>query len=238
MKCKNCNNELLKDSVFCEYCGMAIKTVDEDSKIFESEIFQNISKGEDGIYRWAYEVNMWTNPTILITLIKVLSTAAALPILLVTLLSLFEQGVGEAIEAFKAISAPVFLIMGIIFIIAYLLVAIMNGGKYCVVFELDNKGVKHIQMQRQFKKAQVLGLITALSGSNLSTMGAGLLASSKKSSYSKFSKVKSIVSKKSRNVIYVNEELEHNQIYVSREDFDSVLEYLKKYCKNAKFKVK
>ncbi|HZJ83607.1 MAG TPA: hypothetical protein VFD57_07340 [Clostridia bacterium] len=195
-------------------------------------------KEEKGIYRWTYEMNMWTNPTIIITLAKVLLLGAAVPILFVTLLALFEQGLGEAIEAFTAVSIPVVLIIGVLFAIAYPIVGIINGGKYCVVFEMDEKGVKHIQMQKQFKKAQVLGMITALVGTNPTTTGIGLLAASKSSSYSEFSKVKSIIAKKSRGLIYLNENLERNQVYVAKEDFDYVLDYLLNHCPKAKVRVK
>ncbi len=190
-------------------------------------------KKEEGVYRWTYEVNMWTNPTILITLLKIVAFGASVPILLVTILALIEDGLGQALEAFLGVLGPVSLLMGILLILAYLLVAIINGGKYWLVFEMDEKGVRHIQMQKQFKKAQVLGMITGLAGRTPTTIGIGLLAASKKSSYSQFSKVKSIRAKKSRQVIYVNESLERNQIYVAAEDFDEVLDYLVSHCKKA-----
>ena len=193
---------------------------------------------KDGIYRWTYEVNMWKNPVILITLLKVLSFGASVPILLVTVLALFEGGLADALKALVGVSVGVVLTIGFLLALAYPLVAIMSGGKYCMIFEMDQKGIKHIQMQKQFKKAQVLGIITALTGTTPTTTGIGLLAGAKQSSYSRFSKVKSIRAQRRRQVIYVNERLEHNQIYVPAEDFDQVLDYLVSHCKQARVRVK
>lgn len=193
---------------------------------------------KDGIYRWTYEVNMWKNPAILITLLKGLSFGASVPILLVTVLALFEGGLADALKALVGVSVGVVLTIGFLLALAYPLVAIMGGGKYCMIFEMDEKGVKHIQMQKQFKKAQVLGIITALAGTTPTTTGIGLLAGAKQSSYSRFSKVKSIRAQRRRQVIYVNERLERNQIYVPAEDFDQVLDYLVSHCKQARVRVK
>lgn len=124
-------------------------------------------------------------------------------------------------------------------IIAYIIIAVLNGGKYCVAFEMDEKGIRHIQMDKQFKRSQVLSMITVLAGAlanNPTAMGAGLLANAKKTSYSQFSKVKNIKAKRNLNIIYVNESFERNQIYVSREDFNSVYDYIAKRCKKANIK--
>lgn len=238
MKCKNCNHEILKDGLFCEYCGVAIPSIKKRIATIEMEPFKTISEGKDGIYRWVYEMNLWTNPTIIITVIKVFSLATAVPILVVILSGLFRGGLEEALEAFMVMAPPTILVVSILVGFAYVIVTLINGGKYCVVFEMNKKGIKHIQMEKQFKKAQVLAAITVLLSRSLTTSGAAILAGSKNASYSQFSKVKTIVAKKKRHVIYVNENLEHNQIYVSDEDFDGVLDYLKIHCINAKVKVK
>lgn len=203
----------------------------------DNNFSKNISLGNDGIYRWSYEMNMWKNPTILITLWKVFFIGGMFPVLLVTVLELFEQGFSDAVNVF----IPMFLgMIGIItglIVLAYPIAAILNGGIYQVVFELDSLGVRHIQMESQFKKNQVLAMITTLAGTlanSPSTAGAGLLAGSKSSSYSEFKQVKKIVSNQKRHVIYVNESLDHNQIYVNNEDFEAVKNYIIEHCDNAK----
>ena len=233
MKCISCSKEIKDGSVFCEFCGsqqLEVSLLDESKEI---------SKGKDGVYRWVYELNMWTNPGLLITLLNVVLLATAFPTLLVSLLELFERGFSEAIEAFVTVGGFAGGIMVGLAIIAYIIIAVLNGGKYCVAFEMDEKGIRHIQMDKQFKRSQVLSMITVLAGAlanNPTAMGAGLLANAKKTSYSQFSKVKNIKAKRNLNIIYVNESFERNQIYVSREDFNSVYDYIAKRCKKANIK--
>lgn len=200
------------------------------------QLSPGVTRGADGVIRWTYDMNMWKNPTILITVWKVLMLAALAPALLVSLLAIGD-GVAEAIGLFAKVALYTAGIVTGLMVIAYPIVAIVNGGKYCVVFEMDSFGVKHIQMQKQFERSQVLSMLTVLAGAaggNIQATGAGLLAGSKQSSYSKFAKVRSVVVHAKRNVIYVNENLEHNQVYASREDFEAVLEHILGKCKKAK----
>lgn len=108
---------------------------------------------------------------------------------------------------------------------------------YCVLFEMDEKGVAHIQQENQAKKARWLSWVIVLLGvmsKNPTTAGAGLLAGSRTQMYTGFDKVKSIEAGRSRNVIKLHALLNHNQVYVRREDFDFVLEYIKTHCEGAK----
>lgn len=262
MYCKHCGKQIKVDSQFCEYCGSQLKkTVMESSKMLEEDTpvlqmqkaeakKQNISlqqqekysfspsivEGQDGIIRWSYGMSMWKNPTILITVWKVFMIGAMFPVLLVTFLTLFEDGLVEGFTMFFKMLVLMGGIMTGLVLIAYPIVAIMNGGSYQVVFELDSKGISHIQMEKQFKKNQVMAFITVLAGlasGNLQEAGAGLLAGTKQSSYSDFSKVQKIIANKNRHVIYVNESLQHNQVYVAKEDFDQVKAYIVAHCKKA-----
>ncbi len=238
MNCNHCNKKISKDSKFCEFCGTPVvveKSSHSQPKKYKKRVFsKNIVLGKDGIYRWTYRMNMWKNPTIMITLWKVFFIGGMFPVLLVTGLEIFEQGFLDAVSVF----IPMFLgMIGVVtafVIIAYPIVTVMNGGSYQVVFELNDKGVHHIQMKKQFKKNQVMAMITVLAGvatGSPQTAGAGLMAGSKESSYSEFKNVKKIVAKPSRHVIYVNESLDHNQVYVAKEDFEQVKAYIINHCK-------
>ena len=256
--CSNCGEKISEDSLFCELCGTKIinkikdDSIDEDSNNIEKKtqtkmkteeqnlqeiVSKNIIKGTDGVYRWNYEMNMWKNFTLLITLWKVFMLCGSLPIVFVGVLELFENGLVDAVTVFVPMIITTAGIVTILVIVVYPIVTIANGGKYQVVFELDSKGVNHIQMQKQFKKNQVIAKLTILAGivgGNVQTTGVGLLAMSKQSSYSEFKKVKKITCKASRDVIYVNESIQHNQVYVLKEDFDKVKRYIVSYCEAAK----
>lgn len=200
-----------------------------------------IKIGKDGVIRWVYEVNMWKNPVILITITKVVVLCSMFPALLVSVGTLFDgDGLLLAITLFIKTTALVTAILGGLMIITYPIMIIINGGKYCVVFEMDEKGINHIQMQKQFKKNQTISMITILAGTlsgNVQTTAAGLLSGSKQNLYCSFSKVKTVAINKKRHVIYVNETLNRNQVYVDTADFDLVKDYIIKHSTNAKIKV-
>ncbi len=210
------------------------KEVSTDHHFYEFS--DNIVLGDDGIYRWTYGMRMWTNPTILITVWKVLFLGGMVPVLFVSLLELFEQGFSEALAVFIPMLLGMVAFVTVFALIAYLIVTMVNGGYYQIVFELNDQGLHHIQMKKQFKKNQVLAMLAILAGAaggSPQVAGAGLLAGSKQSSYSDFKKVKKIVAVPRRHVIYVNESLNHNQVYVSKEDFDQVKSYIIAHCQEA-----
>jgi hypothetical protein len=190
---------------------------------------------EDGVMRWTYEMSMWKNPTVFISIWKVLLLAALAPSMLNFYIGL-EEGIGAALlTGIKIYGITAAIITGLI-LLAYPLVALIFGGKYSVLFEMDDQCIKHIQMQKQFRKSQVLALITTLTGvatGNVQTASAGILAGSKQITVSQFTKVKKIIVNERWQVIFVNEAFSRNQIYADPADFGFIKETLINRCPNA-----
>jgi hypothetical protein len=119
----------------------------------------NIIEDKDCTYRWVYEFNLLTNPTILLTVVKVfLGIIAALVVLGVVLtIPDLVQGYADAedvLGVFRSggIMALLFIVLTIV---GYAIYALMNGGKYCVVFTMDESGIEHRQLPKQVEKANV-----------------------------------------------------------------------------------
>jgi hypothetical protein len=240
MICPKCAQKSPDDSRFCEHCGAPLAEGLPTTQVIHQHSTQQASPGvimgEDGVLRWVYEMSMWKNPTLVITIGKVLLLAAFAPALLLFFLTLGD-GIGSALLVFVKVLGMVAGIVTGLMLLAYPLVAIINGGRYCVIFEMDDTCIKHIQMQKQFKKNQVLALIVALAGvmtGNIQATAAGMLAGSKQCSLSHFEKVKSITVHEKRHVIYVNEQLSHNQVYADTADFAFVKSAIISRCKKAK----
>ncbi len=240
MVCTRCGQNLTKESRFCEHCGAPLATAVPGNEAVNpqtsSQVSPGIVMGTDGVLRWVYELNMWKNPTLVITIWKVLLLAALVPAILVFFLSLGD-GFGAAMLTFLKIMGIVAGIVTVLMLFAYPFVAMLNGGKYCVLFEMDDTSIKHIQMQKQFQKSQLLSMVVVLAGlmaGNVQTTAAGILAGSKQSSVSSFDKVKSITVNEKRHVIYVNEKLSRNQVYAEPVDFGFVRDTLISRCKKAK----
>jgi len=257
MFCENCGYERIGDAAFCEGCGKPFRSTVETVAAEEIEepaakkakterMAEELPSGSEspdiekigGIavngseLKWMYEFSFWRNPAILITVAKVLLISLFVPAVFMFVITLGD-GFGEALGIAGTILGYGVLLMAALLAIAYPLVGLIYGGKYFVLFKMDDKGVNHIQLDRQFKKAQALGFLTALagiSGGSLTAGGAGIMAATKQSLYTSFKKVKSVKAVKSRNTIYVNESMTRNQVYAENGDFDFVLEHILSRC--------
>ena len=195
-------------------------------------------KQENGIYRWTYELNMYRNPTVLITVLKILGLSMGLVWLFTVLISIGDRrfwwdGFLSETKVFALVMLG-FIVLGAV---SYYLYALIQGGRYCVLFEMDEQGVKHTQLARQFKRAQVVAALTTLAGAatgNPTVMGSGILAGSRASLYSDFASVKKLTAAKERNVIYLDSLFNHNQVYVEDADFDEVYDFIAARCVDAK----
>ena len=202
-----------------------------------TQVTENIWHCPDGIYRWYYEFDMLKNPTILITVLKVMGISAAAVLIFVFLIALFSGDVLVPDAGSIRIFVYVLLFFILLVLLSYGIVAWKYGWKYIVLFEMDEKKVAHIQLPKQYEAAQALGWLTALAGGaagNITAAGIGMNILNKDRSVSEYTKVKKIKGVKHRHVIYVNEGLEHNQVYADDADYDFVMDFLASHCPGAR----
>ena len=245
MFCANCGNQLPDDAKFCDACGAPVVTdepVQEPSPVVEpvkeeepkgSTVTENICLGTDGKYHWYYEFKLMKNPTILFVLWKIFFWIFVGMWAFLSIINSLE-GHFNTKDFLDFSKIFLLLLVGIeaLVAIAYFLYAAMQGFKYCVMFEMDEDGVKHTQMPRQFKKAQAMSLVLILAGMAAKKPGAvgqGMLSAAKSSMVSSFGNVRSIEIFRRRNVIKVNERLNKNQVYACDQDFDFVVDYIKSH---------
>ena len=190
----------------------------------------------DGKYRWVYEMNMLKNPTLLLTLYKFFGIVILILMVIILLLGLFSDDLLNLLITTGKIGLLMAGIVGVLLPLGYLIVAAIYRGKYIVVFEMDEHGIEHRQLEAQVKKAQAMGWLTALvgaAGGRLTTMGAGILGATKTASYSSFESVFTVKPHRWRHMIEVNQLTSFNEVYVD-EDFDFVLDYIRKHCPKVK----
>lgn len=214
-----------------------------DGQTAGTQVTKNIWLAEDGKYRWIYEFDMRKNPTILISVLRVLLLAFG--ILMAGMLALhLIEGVMTSFAEYWGFYSGMLILLGVLLVlavIAYLIVAKSFGWSYWVLITMDEEGVVNRYMKQTFEKAQALGWLTALAGlaaGNLTTAGAGLASATRDVSASVFAYVRKVKAVKRRHVIYVNQLLGHNQVYAEPEDFDFVRNWIADHCPNAKVRGK
>ena len=196
-----------------------------------------VSLCEDGKYRWTYPLDMLKNPSILFVLLKIFGILLSIPLLIALISAAANNDWQKIWDGFIKIWLIVMVVFFVIILISYLIVVWMNGGKYVVNFTMDEKRLIHEQVPVQYERARKVGLLAALVGifaKRPAAAGAGALAASRDTSVSVFDKVRRVKPRRGQNRIKVNQSLERNQVYVPDEDFDFVLDFIRKHCPNAK----
>ena len=200
---------------------------------------KNITMCPDGKYRWVYELDMYKSSAIIKEVWRVFLISVMIVAAFVFVMNIRDNGLMEALQFVVQTAAILLGIFLVLSIIGYLVFAFMIGGKYCVVFEMDEEGINHKQHQKHVKKAELIGAITALAGmagGNLSTVGTGVLAAAWTSMLTYFDDVKELEILPKERLIRVNETLSRNQVYAEDEDFAFVASYIQARCRNAKVK--
>lgn len=200
-----------------------------------NHVTKNITFDADGFYRWAYELNLYKNPTIIFLIWKIFGFILLGLWLFMVLLEFIDDSL--SLETLLDISEVMLLFglgFGVLCLVGYLVYALMMGGKYCVLFEMDERGVNHIQMAPQVKKVEAISILTMLVGAMAGrpgVVGTGILAAARTSMYTAFADVRSVEPFPGRDLIKVNELLNKNQVYAEKEDYDFVLNFILAHTK-------
>ena len=221
---------------------MAEKKIGKKSKGLEPKINcdYRVKLYEDGKYHWMYDVNLLKNPAVLIDVFKVLGWTVGIVAFIIAMIQACENGMRaeDMLFGLKLIGIMM-AVMFVLGILGYLIYAAMSGWVYSAHFTMDEQGVVHEQSARADKVAKRIGCLTVIVGlltRKPGVMGSGMLAASRTTMSSDFSKVRNVKAIRRMNTIKVNERFEKNRVYVSDEDFDFVYDYSTSRCTNAKIK--
>ena len=197
---------------------------------------ENVILCADGKYRWVYELHLLKDWSVFFLVWRIFFFILAGIFTLMMIISLIEDGFGDSIwSSFKFF---LYFVLGMtaLVLISYFIYAAVMGFKYCVVFEMDDRGILHKQMPKQAKRAEILSALTVLAGlasRNVTTVGVGM-STARTEMYTEFDKVRKmrVISRRSR--IKLREVFSTNEVYIAKEDFAFVKEYIETRCVNRK----
>ena len=187
---------------------------------------------EDGIWRWSYDVNLYTDFHILFLVFKVMLISVAITSMIVFSIMLFSGNLSslEEIAGFLGVMGIILGIILVLCVVGYYLYALINGGKYSVRFEMSEQGIWHIQQPKQAARNRTVGVLTTIAGAlsgRPSAAGAGMMAASRTRMHTGFKEISRITACRSKERIVLKSGFESNEIYMDRTDFDFVLDYIR-----------
>ena len=232
--CPNCGTQMPDEAAFCPNCGNAVgqrtpQFAPTNAQPEVQMVTPNIGLGPDGKYRWIYEMNLFRNPSLFVTVWKIFFFICIGSFVFIAIIQAFEGDLdGEAALDLLKICGIVLAVMTGIIIISFLIYAAIMGGKYVAMFEMDEDGITHGQLPRQAQKAMGIAaaaLIIGMLSKRPSTMAAGFAAANTEM-YTSFAKTKKVRFDPRHDTIRIRQTLAHNQIYAKPEDFTFVENYI------------
>jgi len=199
------------------------------------QVSENVMRHGDE-YRWVHDVNLWRDTMLLSILLKIILFAPLVPALLLMVVETLEgspvQGLQVSAQAYAIIAG---IMLGL-FIIAYPLYVLLHGGRYSILFEMDDEGVDHIEMPSRVGRTDLLarvGFMAGLASGNPTVAGSGLLALSRKRMHTPFSRVRKVVVYERKRVIkLIARDLTRNLIYAQTADFDLIRDLVVERCRS------
>ena len=193
---------------------------------------------EDGRYHWMYDLHLLKNPAVLFEVYWVLGVTMAIFACIIFMIQACSEGM--KLEAFGfslkiiGLTAAIMFVLGLL---GYLLYAAVSGWTYTVHFIMDEDEVIHEQGAKSEKIGKRIGTLTFLVGlfaRRPTAMGSGILAASRNTMTTNYSSVRKVMAVRWMNTIMVNEFMSRNRVYVDKDDFEFVYDYISSRCKNAK----
>ena len=249
MICSTCGKEMKDDTKFCPACGAQQEQKEQPAQQPQQpaqkprkrkptvavmvregkQVTPNIVLCEDGKYRWTHQINLLKNPVFFLMVWRILFFIVFGIFVFFMVMNLMENGFEQETLFFVLKLGGYFLGgMTVLCLIGYLLYAAFMGGKYVVMFEMNEESVTHKQLPRQAKKAQGIAeaamIVGALAGAR-GTYSAGL-AGSRTEMTTEFARVRRVKVFPRRGLIKVNQLLSKNQVYAAPEDFEFVRDYI------------
>ena len=248
MFCPNCGNQINDGARFGPFCGTppngapAPQQPTDVPPAFGSQgpamqgaggypLPEGIELLEDGTLGWTYSQSLWSNPTILYTLLKVMMVAVLIVMVFIGGIGLMEYSF--EISELLMIGGGLAVGMTILSLLGYAVYAAISGGKYNMLFFMNDTLVVHMAMPKEAKRGDRINdmavLLGALTG-NPTLTGMGMANYGRNTLESKFADVSSIVQDRSHDLIKVRAGLKFNQIYASPSQYDFVLSHIASHC--------
>ncbi|MBE6125187.1 MAG: hypothetical protein E7186_02545 [Erysipelotrichaceae bacterium] len=199
----------------------------------DSRVSHDFRLCDDGVYRWVYEYDLWKNHTVILEIEKFFILACMGIMVIQGLIEIPQKGFIKALISAAQEAGILLGIMSVLLVISYPIYCLLSNGKYCVLFEMDDKGIMHTRMEKKVKREDLVEWLWAANeilDSRLLSTSLSIATASEASMETVFSEVRKMsVSEKGKTITLVCR-ITRNQVYVPAEKFEFVKKYILERC--------
>lgn len=199
----------------------------------DSRVSHDFRLCDDGVYRWVYEYDLWKNHTVILEIEKFFFLACMGIMVIQGLIEIPQKGFIKALISAAQEAGILLGIMSVLLVISYPIYCLLSNGKYCVLFEMDDKGIMHTRMEKKVKREDLvewLWTANEILDSRLLSTSLSIATASEASMETVFSEVRKMsVLEKGKTITLVCR-ITRNQVYVPAEKFEFVKKYILERC--------
>lgn len=233
--CVRCGRRHLSDSAtFCPHCGSLVDGTHAPIPDGSLRMYP------DGKYRWVAELSLFSHPALLLLMWRAIIELWVIAgvAVLATCVLMNEADIMMALEICMGLLPEaclgVLALMGVVAAI-YGIYALAHGGKYCVIYEMDDYILVHRQLPCRIKRKEVNDALSVMADMTPIRLRQAItpLQMITECLASDFSAVRSIKGYRRHNLIKVNEPLAKNRVYVDSQAFAFIMRHVRERCPDA-----
>ena len=196
-----------------------------------------VMRDENGTYHWVYSLPMLKNFTLLRTILKIVAVMYLAFTAIIAGIVWFSGVPDDNFKMGLGVIAIVGIVVMLIAVGSYFLSAAIFHGYYVCIYEMDQEMFIQRQPKDQAERSEAVSLAAAVAGvftNNFLLAGAALTQGDETVVKKRFSDWRSLKIIPSRGEIKVHSFLTWFTIWVNKEDFPFVADYLSSRCVNAR----
>ena len=199
----------------------------------DKSVNQDFRLCDDGVYRWVYVYDLWKNYTVILEIEKIFILTAMVIMIIQGLLGIREKGIVRRLVSAAQEAGVILAVMSGLLLISYPIYGLLSKGKYCVLFEMDDRSIMHTRMEKEVKREDLVEWLWAANeilDSRLLSTGLSIATASEASIETVFADVRKVTVSRKGKTITLRCRITRNQVYVPDDEFEFIRDFILERC--------
>lgn len=199
----------------------------------DKSVNQDFRLCDDGVYRWVYVYDLWKNYTVILEIEKIFILTAMVIMIIQGLLGIREKGIVKRLISAAQEAGVILAVMTGLLLISYPIYGLLSKGKYCVLFEMDDRSIMHTRMEKEVKREELVEWLWAANeilDSRLLSTGLSIATASEASMETVFADVRKVTVSRKGKTITLRCRITRNQVYVPDDEFEFIRDFILERC--------